>query len=109
MMVRVFSHFMGVSKQALDIMGRDPIEHHGFVHQITLETGKGLAPGPNLDELNAQAVHILNTSLDALCAKQASTTVKLFEWASHEIMMATTNAVYGVRNPFKDPAVRAAY
>lgn len=38
MMVRVFSHFMGVSKQALDIMGRDPIDDHGFVHQITLET-----------------------------------------------------------------------
>ncbi|KAI1373947.1 cytochrome P450 oxidoreductase [Hypoxylon crocopeplum] len=109
MMVRVFSHFMGVSEQALDIMGRDPIEDHGFVHQITLETGKGLSPGPNLDDLNAQAVHILNTSLDVLCAKQASTTVKLFEWASYEIMMATTNAVYGVYNPFKDPVVREAY
>ncbi|XXH01839.1 hypothetical protein Hte_008201 [Hypoxylon texense] len=108
-MVRVFSNFMGVSKQALDIMGRDPIEDHGFVHQITLETNKGLSPGPNLDELNTRAVNILNTSLDALCAKQAPTTVKLFEWASLEIMMATTNGVYGVRNPFKNPAVRAAY
>ncbi|KAI1760118.1 cytochrome P450 oxidoreductase [Hypoxylon sp. FL1150] len=109
MMVRVFSHFMGVSKQGLDIMGRDPIEHHGFVHQMTLETGKGLSPGPNLDEPNAQAVHFLNSSLDVLCSKQAPTTVHLFEWVSHEIMMATTNAIYGVRNPFKDPIVRAAY
>ncbi|GAP82419.1 putative cytochrome P450 oxidoreductase [Rosellinia necatrix] len=108
-MVRIFSHFMGVSKQALDIMGSDPLEHHGFVHQITLETGKGLSPGPNLDELNANAVQILNASLGNLCAKEAPTTVKLFDWASHEIMVATTNAVYGRRNPFKDPAVRSAY
>ncbi|KAI1408107.1 cytochrome P450 [Hypoxylon sp. FL1857] len=108
-MVRIFSHFMGVSKQALDVMGRDPIEDHGFVHQITLETGKGLSPGPNLDELNTRAVQILNSSLGLLCAQQAPTNVKLLEWASHEIMMATTNAVYGPRNPFKDPAVRAAY
>jgi hypothetical protein len=108
-MVRVLSHFMGVSKRALDIMGQDPIEHHGFVHQITVETSKGLNPGPNLDELNANAVHTLNTSLGALCARETPTTVKLFEWASHEIMMATTNAVYGPRNPFKHAAVRTAY
>ncbi|KAK7959361.1 cytochrome P450 [Apiospora aurea] len=78
--VRIFSHFMGVSRSALDTMDRDPVEDHGFVHQITLETTKGLAPGPNLDDLNSKA-----------------------------IMMATTTGVYGPQNPFKNPAVRAAY
>ncbi|KAK7932171.1 cytochrome P450 [Apiospora marii] len=95
---------MGVSRPALDIMGRDPVEDHGFVHQMTIETAKGIAPGPNLDDLNTKAVNILIASLEHAPAK-----VKMFEWASHEIMMATTNAVYGPRNPFKDPAVRAAY
>lgn len=104
LLVRVFSHFMGVSRPALDIMGRDPVEDRGFVHQMTIETTKGLAPGPNLDDLNSKAVNILIASLD-----RAPTKVKMFEWASHEIMMATTNAVYGPRNPFKDLAVRAAY
>ena len=108
-MVRVFSHFMGVSKPALDIMGRDPIEDHGFVHQITLETSKGLAPGPNLDDLNTKAVHILHKSLDTIAKGQTPVTVEMFQWVSLEIMMATTNAVYGTRNPFQDPAVRAAY
>ncbi|KAI1842896.1 hypothetical protein JX266_010914 [Neoarthrinium moseri] len=102
--VRIFSHFMGISEPALDIMGRDPIEDPGFVHQMTIGTTKGLAPGPNLDDLNAKAVNILNASLE-----HTPTRVKMFQWASHEIMMATTNAVYGPRNPFKDPAVRAAY
>ncbi|ETS83164.1 hypothetical protein PFICI_05040 [Pestalotiopsis fici W106-1] len=109
LLVRVFSHFMGVSPSALEIVGRDPIEDHGFVHQMTIETSKGLAPGPNLDDLNARAVSILDASLAALSAKNAATTVKLFEWASLEIMMATTNAIYGHQNPFKNPAVREAY
>lgn len=100
---------MGVSKQALDIMGRDPVEDHGFVHQITVETTKGLAPGPVLDDLNSKAVGILNTSLSALSDRDAPVTVDMFQWASYQIMMATTNAVYGSRNPFKDPAVRDAY
>lgn len=108
-LVRVFSHFMGISGKALEIMSRDPIESHGFVHQITVETSKGLTPGPNLDDLNAKAVQILDKSLEALCAKKTSTTVELFAWASQEIMLATTNAVYGPKNPFKDPTVRDAY
>lgn len=108
-MVRVFSHFMGVSKRALVIMGRDPIEDHGFVHQITLETTKGLAPGPNLDDLNTKAVHILHTSLDKISKSQGPVTVEMFQWASLEIMMATTTSVYGARNPFRNSAVRTAY
>lgn len=100
---------MAVSKPGLEIMGREPIEDHGFVHQITLETSKGLAPGANLDHLNVTAVENLNMTLSAIASQKSTTEVKLFEWATHAIMMATTNAVYGARNPFKDPAVRAAY
>lgn len=108
-LVRVFSHFMGISGKALEIMGQDPIENHGFVHQMTVETSKGLIPGPNLDDLNSKAVQILNRSMEELCAKKTSTTVDLFAWASQEIMLATTDAVYGPKNPFKDPNVRDAY
>ncbi|KAI0521605.1 cytochrome P450 oxidoreductase [Xylaria bambusicola] len=108
-MVRFFSHFMGVSKGALHIAGRDPLENHGFIHQITLETTKGLSPGPNLDDLNAKAVLNLSQSLDNLCANTRLSTVNMFEWVSKEIMLATTNSVYGPRNPFKNPDVQAAY
>lgn len=108
-LVRVFSHFMGISGKALEIMGRDPIESHGFVHQMTVETSKGLTPGPNLDDLNAKAVQFLNKSLEELCAEKMTNTVDLFNWASQKIMLATTNAVYGPQNPFKDPTVQDAY
>ncbi|KAG6360253.1 hypothetical protein INS49_011309 [Diaporthe citri] len=100
---------MSISGKALEIMGQGPIENHGFVHQITVETSKGLTPGPSLDELNAKAVQILNRSMEALCAKKTTTTMNLFAWASQEIMLATTNAVYGSKNPFKDPTVQDAY
>lgn len=100
---------MGISGKAVEIMGQDPIENHGFVHQMTVETGKGLSPGPNLDDLNAKAVQILNGSMEALCAKKTATTVDLFAWASQEMVLATTNAVYGPKNPFKKPTVQDAY
>ncbi|KAI0141571.1 cytochrome P450 oxidoreductase [Xylariaceae sp. FL1272] len=122
MMVRVFFHFMGVSPQALNIMGCDPVEDHGFVHQITLQTVEGINPGPNLDGLGARAAGYLSNSIDALSTinkpvsnsiSAANTTkpllvVNMFEWTTTEIMLATTNAVYGRRNPFKDPSVQAA-
>lgn len=79
------------------------------MHQITVDTRKILAPGLNLDDLNEKAVQILNDSLGALCVKKASTTVDLFAWASQEIMMATTNGIYGSKNPFKNPTVRDAF
>ncbi|KAI1170183.1 cytochrome P450 oxidoreductase [Nemania sp. FL0916] len=123
MVVRVFSHFMGVSPQALNIMGCDPMEDHGFVHQITLQTVEGIKPGPNLDALVARAAGYLSNSIDAIrtinkpmsnSISAANTTkpllvVNMFEWTTTEIMLATTNAVYGRRNPFKDPSVQAAY
>ncbi|KAK5626736.1 hypothetical protein RRF57_002451 [Xylaria bambusicola] len=99
-MVWFFSHFMGVSKGALHIASRDPLENHGFIHQITFETTKILSPGPNLDGLNVKAVLNLSQSLDNLCANMRLST---------EIMLATTNSVYGLRNPFKSPDVQAAY
>lgn len=100
---------MGIGGKALEIIAQNPIENHGLVYQMTVGTSKGLTPGPNLDDLNAKAVQILNKSLEALCVKKATTTVDLFAWASQEIMLATTNAVYGPKNPFKDPTVQDAY
>lgn len=108
-MVRVISHFMGITGEALATMSQDPINAHGFVHQITTETSKALKPGPNLDDLNTKAVQILNRSIEELASKQRPTTVNLFAWASQEIILATTNAVYGTQNPFKSPKVRQAY
>ncbi|KAK7734997.1 hypothetical protein SLS63_003982, partial [Diaporthe eres] len=103
-MIRTGSSFHShLSGKALEIMGQDLIENHGFVHQMTIETGKGPSPGPNLDDLNAKAVQILNKSMEALCVKKTTTTVDLFAWASQEIVLATINAVYGPKNPFKSP------
>ncbi|ETS86313.1 hypothetical protein PFICI_00141 [Pestalotiopsis fici W106-1] len=107
--VKAFSNLMGVSKEAFEIMGRDPIEDHGFVHRLTTESKNSLAPGPNLDQLNTEVVDILNNSFSAICAAQEPKTANLFEWASHEAMMATTGAIYGPLNPFNDAKVRTVY
>lgn len=100
---------MGITGKGLEIMSDNALEHGGFVHKMTVAADIGLSPGLNLDDLNAKAVGNLNKSLGTLCAENAPTTVGLFAWASEVIMMATTDAIYGSRNPFKDPAVHEAY
>ena len=100
---------MDVSKEALDIMGRDPVEDHGFVHHLTQNSKEALAPGPNLDHLNHEMTSIINTSLSAICSAQQPKTVNMFEWVSDEVMLATTGALYCTMSPFKDAKVRKVY
>lgn len=108
-LIRFFSHFMGITGKGLSIMSENPLESHGFIRNMTAGASIGVSPGPSLDELDTKAASHLNTSMNTLCAKGASTTVDLFEWASQVIMLATTDAIYGPGNPFKDPAVQEAY
>ncbi|KUI66098.1 hypothetical protein VM1G_11437 [Cytospora mali] len=49
---QVFSRSMGVSNQALAIIGPAPIEDHGFVLQAIVEAVKAFPPGLNLDDLS---------------------------------------------------------
>ncbi|KAF3055560.1 25-hydroxycholesterol 7-alpha-hydroxylase [Daldinia childiae] len=39
----------------------------------------------------------------------AYTKIKLYEWTRHEILMATTEAVFGPKNPYRDPVVESAW
>lgn len=103
---------MDVNDNIIDIIGQDLLENHGFVHSMVTEISKGLMPGPALDNLNEKAVRNLSSFLDSAVDKDqptATTTVDMFQWISSQIIMATTNAVYGPQNPYKDSAVRDAY
>jgi hypothetical protein len=65
-----------------------------------------LAPGPELDAMNRVMAQRVTASIDAL---QAPKTTPLFEFVRKEITLATTDSVYGPKNPFKDPAISEAF
>jgi cytochrome P450 len=64
--------------------------------------------GPGLDIANRNMVNNLSKSVDEL----ASTNGKIFDlyaWAKHAITIASTDAVWGEKNPIRDPANEAAF
>ncbi|KAH7119034.1 cytochrome P450 [Dendryphion nanum] len=67
-----------------------------------------LTPGTHLDAMNRAMLGLLAESLNQL-KEGVPMTVKLFEWVTHQITIATTSAVYGDSNPYKDPEVEAAF
>lgn len=104
-MVEMSSRFMAVSDKTSEIIRRDPMDDHGFVAGMSQTTHIDLSPGQSLDSLNEESVRTLSDALE----RSASAVVNMREWIDKEITMATTEAIYGPLNPFRDPAVISAW
>jgi hypothetical protein len=65
-----------------------------------------LTPGKGLDAMNRVMAQKVADSIDGMKYER---TVKLFEFISHEINIATTDSVYGPQNTFKDPEVEESF
>lgn len=107
-LVQMAKTIMAVSQEAYDIISKDPIEDHGFVMGVPKANHPTLSPGPKLDALNRKSVQIIAESLGGFAAKHANAPakVRMYEWVSEHIMTATTEGIYGPKNPFRDPEVR---
>ena len=68
-----------------------------------------LAPGPGLEGMDRVMLRSVEASFDKLCAHGQPKKIQLQQWLGHEMTMATTEAVYGPENPYKDPKVEAAF
>ena len=80
-------------------MREDMITDAGFVHGMSKATYPALSSGPELDDLNAKSFQVITDTFDRLVKP---TTVKLSQWINEELMLATTDAVYGPHNPMRD-------
>ena len=79
---------------------------------LQIDTHKGmhaaLAPGTALDSMSQPMLRTVAESLDSL-GTDSKVTIDLASWLRHTITMASTDAVYGPTNPFKDPAVEDGF
>lgn len=98
----------GTSKSTNDIMARDIVSDNGFFFGIKKHAFKALAPGPSLDILNASAIRAFADQIDVL-AEERLHQVSLFAWVRRQIILATTDAVYGPHNPFRTRSVQEAW
>lgn len=111
-LVQMAKTIMAVSQEAYDIISKDPIEDYGFVLGVPKANHPTLSPGPKLDALNRKTVQIIAASLRDFAVKHTSQVpvkVSMYAWVSDHIMTATTEGVYGPKNPFRDPKVRKVW
>ena len=101
------------SKEANDILNKNVNGDEGdwgYSVEFYKSMHPALAPGAGLDGMNRVMIQNIANSLDSLNRRAGrSQRIRLNEWCRHEITLATTNAVYGPHNPFKDQAVEDAF
>ncbi|TLD14907.1 hypothetical protein PspLS_10793 [Pyricularia sp. CBS 133598] len=103
-------NIIGINDSTNAIIRRDLNSDGGYFMQFPKYIHDAVFPGPGLDSLNKRAIQVIAESLERLTlSPNAARKVKLFEWARHEILMATTEAVYGPRNPFREPKMEKAW
>jgi hypothetical protein len=64
--------------------------------------------GDGLDRMNETMIDYLKTSIDELGINQGQP-IDLHLWCRHAITIASTDAVYGEMNPYKDPKIEEAF
>ncbi|KAL7623761.1 hypothetical protein AAE478_005314 [Parahypoxylon ruwenzoriense] len=100
---------MGVSPAGNAIIGSDKIfEDDSYLSTFVPSTHPALSPGPGLDAINGAAIRYISDSLARLSGNGPAT-VDLFSWIRGELFMATTESIYGPKNPFRDPALQKAW
>ncbi|KAI0143564.1 cytochrome P450 [Xylariaceae sp. FL1272] len=98
----------GMSKRAIRIMTHDLANEKGFSISWPKYIAPSLAPGPELDAINKRSAEVLSTEMTR---QRVEGTVRsgLRAWSQHMMITATTEAIYGPKNPYRDPAIVAAW
>ncbi|OTA90007.1 hypothetical protein M434DRAFT_78621 [Hypoxylon sp. CO27-5] len=102
------ANVFGISKATNEIIGRNVTSDGSYLMSFPKYIHSALSAGPGLDVMNRRSIQVISESLDRW-AKEGTTTIKLFEWVRHELLLASTDGVYGHKNPFRDPAMKKAW
>lgn len=89
-------------------MNRNGVGEHNYAIEFDKAIHPAVTLGANLDAMNKVAVQIVSEFLDTL-ASEAPKIVRLFDWVRKNIAGATSEAVYGPWNLFRDPKILAAF
>lgn len=107
-MGKAIGKIAGTSEAANEIMNRNLVTDDGFLVGFNKAIHSTVSAGPDLDALNREAIRTFGLSMGMLTA-DGPRHVPLFSWVRSEILLGTTDAVYGPYNPFRDPAIEKAW
>lgn len=103
------TYIMSLSKSANDVVQHGLMDDDSYTGSFASAIHPAMSPGANLDAMNRASVRAISVSLDKLQSAGGKTSVGLFKFMQHEIVLATTDAVYGPHNPFRDPEIEEAW
>ncbi|KAI1503392.1 cytochrome P450 [Biscogniauxia marginata] len=82
--VNIAANVIGVTKATNDIIGRNVTSDGSYLMSFPKYVHSALSAG-------------------------GVKTIKMFQWVRHELLLASTEGVYGPKNPFRDPAMEKAW
>lgn len=101
----VTQRLCGCSQSAIDVVA-DKLDDMGLANETKRDMHTALLPGPHLDSMNetmvknvAAAFEEVDAELDA--GGNEGMVLDLYAWSRHLISLASTDAIYGVENPFR--------
>ncbi|KAJ0115128.1 hypothetical protein J7T55_001537 [Diaporthe amygdali] len=104
----IAANLLGCQKTTINIIGRDLTKDGGYLMSFPKYVHSALSAGPGLDAMNRRAIQVISKSLDEWSQKK-TTKIQLWQWLRHELLLASTDSVYGPKNPFRNPAMEKAW
>lgn len=76
--------------------------------ELLKDTKTALSPNGDLNRMTAVATKAMHDGLEGLLGKRGQP-IDLESWIRHEVLIATTDAVYGTGNPYHKAKVQAGF
>ncbi|KAH8892374.1 hypothetical protein GQ53DRAFT_823162 [Thozetella sp. PMI_491] len=99
--VKAAVDIMGASKVAKQILSADMQSDEGYIMSFAKAIHPATSLGLGLDAMSRAAIGSIASVLD-MVSEGGTAVVSMFEWLRPELLLATTDAVYGPENPFRD-------
>ncbi|KAH3962153.1 hypothetical protein HBI56_180410 [Parastagonospora nodorum] len=99
---------VGISKEAVKIMHQDLTSEHGFSIGWPRYIIPAMSARKDLDAINRRSVEVLADEVEEPQAKGV-VRLELSQWSRQMMFTATTEAVWGPQNPYRDPVVAEAW
>ncbi|KAI1870665.1 uncharacterized protein JN550_005208 [Neoarthrinium moseri] len=104
----IVANILGVNKATNEIISRGATSHGSYLTSFPKYIHPTLSAGPGLNDMNKRSILVMAKSMNTLVGK-GTATVKMFQWVRHELLLASTEAVYGPKNPFRDATMEQAW
>ncbi|KAF2668891.1 hypothetical protein BT63DRAFT_426144 [Microthyrium microscopicum] len=97
---------IGVRGEGLKILKEKAIGGHG-VNASMVQAMLPTLLGDGLDKMNKTMIAFVKLSIDDLVNEHEP--FDLYAWIRHAVTIASTDAVYGSQNPYRDPEIEQAF